>query len=107
MKYTIAACLLLLINPISFAHLSLSAGQTPETTTALINYFESGKYIKDFENSIREGKSYLSNRIKRDRKRPLAIVIDVDETAVIKLSHHQTSIFLTKFRSRCSCLYAR
>ena len=48
----------------------------------LREYYQSGKYFKDLESALQEAKSYLQRQTKQARPHPLAIVLDIDETAL-------------------------
>lgn len=45
-------------------------------------YFESGQYFKEIERQLIDAKDYLDRQLLQDRPNRLAIVLDVDETAI-------------------------
>lgn len=52
----------------------------------LREYYQSGKYFNEMEQSLAEAKGYLQRQASQPRPRQLAIVLDIDETA---LSNYQ------------------
>lgn len=52
----------------------------------LRNYYQSGRYFQDMENMLHQAKDYLQRQAKENRPNRLAIVLDIDETA---LSNYQ------------------
>jgi predicted secreted acid phosphatase len=52
----------------------------------LRDYYQSGRYYKEMEQTLFEAKSYLRRQAKDNRPNQLAIVLDIDETA---LSNYQ------------------
>lgn len=48
----------------------------------LREYYQSGKYFKDLELALEEAKTHIQRQAKRARSNRLAIVLDVDETAL-------------------------
>lgn len=48
----------------------------------LIEYYQSGKYNRDLEQALNEAKNYLERQTQTTHGRPLAIVLDIDETAL-------------------------
>lgn len=50
--------------------------------TQFKEYYESGNYYKDIEYKLKDAKDYLLRQIQNPRPKPLAIVLDIDETAL-------------------------
>lgn len=48
----------------------------------LREYYESGKYFKDLELALQDAKTYVAQQAKHTRSNRLAIVLDIDETAL-------------------------
>lgn len=48
----------------------------------LTQYNDSGEYQRDQANVINEAKNYLQMRLQKPNKKPLAIVLDIDETSL-------------------------
>lgn len=48
----------------------------------LKDYYQSGRYFTEMENTLVEAKEYLLRQVKQQRSRRLAIVLDIDETAL-------------------------
>lgn len=55
---------------------------------SLINYHDSGSYDKDIQATANRAMQYLKKRIaeKRDKKKKLAIILDIDETSLSNYS---------------------
>jgi predicted secreted acid phosphatase len=50
-------------------------------------YFESGAYFKEIEKKLFDGKEYLDRQLQQPRQNRLAIVLDIDETALSNYRH--------------------
>ncbi|MBI2792286.1 MAG: acid phosphatase [Gammaproteobacteria bacterium] len=72
-----------------------------EQQTQLKNYYESGQYFNEIERKLIDAKEYLDRQLQEERQTRIALVLDVDETALSNFRHlerlhfTQNSIALT------------
>lgn len=67
-------------SSLSFAH--VSKVQSPEALAKTSQYYDSGQYFRDISQKINEAKDYLDEQLQEKSHDKLAIVLDVDETAL-------------------------
>lgn len=78
-RLNICVMMLMLYLPTSMAH--TSKVQTPDALAKTYQYYDSGQYFNDISQKITEAKEYLEEHLKQPTAK-LAIVLDVDETAL-------------------------
>ncbi len=61
---------------------ALATTQTAPSREQLREYYQTGKYHNDVENKIAAAKQYLDAQLEHPRPNKLAIVLDIDETAL-------------------------
>lgn len=74
-------------------------GQTPEQIESLTQYYDSGQYIKDIEKAIKKARIYVDVQIRNRRQEKLAVVIDVDETALSNYHHLKRLTFTSNIEA--------
>lgn len=93
----IVACSLLPFATLASQHkLPLN---NPEVLQSLNKYFSSGEYIQEIETKALEAKSYLDQRLKKTSGDSLAIVFDIDETALSNLEALQRNNYSTNMEA--------
>ena len=75
-------CLLCVLTAPSYIQAAYTKGQSPEIIKTLTEYYESGNYFKDIEAEINKARKYLDIQIRNRKEAKLAIVLDIDETAL-------------------------
>lgn len=75
----VMCCCLLSLTTAHAKKQTLSGSPEP---TALKQYYESGKYLQDVTHKTTEAKAYLDTQLRYARKGRLAIVLEIDETAL-------------------------
>lgn len=58
------------------------SAHNPPQPAELKNYHDSGKYLAEVSQKVKEAQEYLDSQIRYARKGRLAIVLDIDETAL-------------------------
>ncbi len=93
----ILAALLACAPLVSLADCKTSVRQTPDLIEKLNSYYASGEYIKELEKKTIEAKNYLDRRLGQGGEEKLAIVLDIDETALsnveaLRRNHYSTNM---------------
>lgn len=57
-------------------------GQTPKILAELTEYYESGNYFKEIKAELKKAKKYVDIQIRNRKDSNLAVVLDIDETAL-------------------------
>lgn len=69
------------------------------TNENIITYYESGQYRKEITSIVQQAKSYLRQRIAQNHgtkvQQKLAIVLDIDETALSNFNFYRENVFCT------------
>ncbi len=73
---------LILITFLCFTAFSLQAGMSTQQRAALKEYYDSGRYFKEVERKISDATEYLDRQRQYAKEQRLAIVLDIDETAL-------------------------
>lgn len=66
---------------------AITKGQSPEIIQEMTQYVESGKYFQEISAELNKAKKYLDIQIRNRKNAKLAIVLDVDETALSNFDH--------------------
>jgi predicted secreted acid phosphatase len=78
---------------IMVSSLSIHATQvkklTAEQQAQIKTYYESGKYFNEIENKLVDAKEYLDRQLQMERQNRIAMVLDVDETAISNFRHFE------------------
>lgn len=81
LKHYLSFCLLM-CPFICTADYHASLASDPQMKTKIQHYFESGDYLREVEINVMKAKQYIDNKLKTTNNQKLAIVLDIDETAL-------------------------